>query len=333
MDEKILTVTVPSYNVQAYLEDCLESFVNSEVMDDIEVLIVNDGSSDDTATIAERYVSKYENTFRLINKENGGHGSTINTGAREARGKYFKVVDGDDWVSPVALDHLVDFLLQVNADLILNNYNEVYLGKMVKVDVVGKHDLGIVYDFENAGLPKRIQMHSATVRTELLKQLRWAISEHRFYVDTEYVFFISMRAKSVVFNKEYVYQYRLGEMGQSVSPGGIFNHIEDLMFIEKRLIHIFYSKDVQDYMSRYRQIYLLGFLRETYKVIISWYLLMKDNSKDMDLWNYHEEIIAAFPLFSDSLHLSLYQKMILLWPKILMVFRWLKRIQLFFKKQ
>ena len=82
-------------------------------------------------------------------------------------------------------------------------------------------------------------------------------------------------------------------MGQSVSPGGIFNHIEDLMFIEKRLIHIFYSKDVQDYMSRYRQIYLLGFLRETYKVIISWYLLMKDNSKDMDLWNYHEEIIAA----------------------------------------
>ena len=93
MDEKILTVTVPSYNVQAYLEDCLESFVNSEVMDDIEVLIVNDGSSDDTATIAERYVSKYENTFRLINKENGGHGSTINTGAREARGKYFKVVD------------------------------------------------------------------------------------------------------------------------------------------------------------------------------------------------------------------------------------------------
>ena len=68
MDEKILTVTVPSYNVQAYLEDCLESFVNSEVMDDIEVLIVNDGSSDDTATIAERYVSKYENTFRLIKK-------------------------------------------------------------------------------------------------------------------------------------------------------------------------------------------------------------------------------------------------------------------------
>lgn len=71
MDEKILTVTIPSYNVEAYLEDCLESFVNSEVMDDIEVLIVNDGSSDNTVKIAQRYVDKYENTFRLINKENG----------------------------------------------------------------------------------------------------------------------------------------------------------------------------------------------------------------------------------------------------------------------
>ena len=70
MDEKILTVTIPSYNVEAYLEDCLESFVNSEVMDDIEVLIVNDGSSDNTVKIAQRYVDKYENTFRLINKEN-----------------------------------------------------------------------------------------------------------------------------------------------------------------------------------------------------------------------------------------------------------------------
>lgn len=69
MNEKILTVTIPSYNVEAYLEECLESFVNSEVMGDIEVLIVNDGSSDDTAKIAQRYVDKYENTFRLINKK------------------------------------------------------------------------------------------------------------------------------------------------------------------------------------------------------------------------------------------------------------------------
>ena len=120
MDEKILTVTIPSYNVEAYLEDCLESFVNSEVMDDIEVLIVNDGSSDNTAKIAQRYVDKYENTFRLINKENGGHGSTINTGVREAKGKYFKVVDGDDWVDTRSFIHLVKVLKESDAE----SYNE-----------------------------------------------------------------------------------------------------------------------------------------------------------------------------------------------------------------
>ena len=66
MNEKILTITIPSYNVEAYLEDCLESFVNSEVMDDIEVLIVNDGSSDNTAKIAQRYVDKYETVKKRI---------------------------------------------------------------------------------------------------------------------------------------------------------------------------------------------------------------------------------------------------------------------------
>ena len=86
MEEKILTITIPSYNVEAYLEECLESFVNSEVMEEIEVLVVNDGSSDSTAEIAQRYADKYPETFRLINKENGGHGSTINTGIKEAKG-------------------------------------------------------------------------------------------------------------------------------------------------------------------------------------------------------------------------------------------------------
>ena len=122
MEDKILTITIPSYNVEAYLEDCLESFVNSEVMDDIEVLIVNDGSSDRTEEIARRYESKYPNTYRLINKENGGHGSTINTGAAEAKGKYFKVVDGDDWVDTRSFIHLVKVLKKIDADIVASNY-------------------------------------------------------------------------------------------------------------------------------------------------------------------------------------------------------------------
>ena len=107
MEKKVLTVTVPSYNVEEFLEECLDSFVCPEIMDDIEVLIVNDGSTDSTAEIGRRYEEEWPGTFRLITKENGGHGSTINRGVEEASGEYFKVVDGDDWVNRKAFVKLV----------------------------------------------------------------------------------------------------------------------------------------------------------------------------------------------------------------------------------
>ena len=96
---KILSITIPSYNVEKYIDKCVQSMLVDSILDDIEILIVNDGSKDSTPEIAKGYVEKYPQTVRLIDKENGGHGSTINAGIREATGKYFKVVDGDDWLN------------------------------------------------------------------------------------------------------------------------------------------------------------------------------------------------------------------------------------------
>ena len=120
--KKILTVTVPSYNVEKFLENTLDSFVDERVLDDIEVLIVDDGSKDKTAEIGRKYEEKYPDTFRVISKENGGHGSTINRGIGEAKGKYFKVVDGDPkfnkiWTDPVNAK-------QFAAELIKHNYRD-----------------------------------------------------------------------------------------------------------------------------------------------------------------------------------------------------------------
>lgn len=94
---KILTVTVPMYNVESYIDQCLKSFVVPGAEEKLEVLVVNDGSPDHSRDIAQKYTEKYPSIFRIIDKENGGHGSTINRGIEEAKGKYFKVVDGDDW--------------------------------------------------------------------------------------------------------------------------------------------------------------------------------------------------------------------------------------------
>ena len=98
--EKLLTISVAAYNVEAYLDQLMASVIASGVLDAIEVLIVSDGSTDRTAEIARGYEAQYPASVRLIEKPNGGHGSTINRGIREAKGKFFRALDGDDWVCP-----------------------------------------------------------------------------------------------------------------------------------------------------------------------------------------------------------------------------------------
>ena len=119
---KILSVTIPTYNVEKYLKQCLDSFIIPEIIDDMEILIVNDGSTDSSPIIAKEYTEKYPDTFKLINKENGGHGSTINTGIANATGKYFKVVDSDDWVDTKSMINLMATLKKDDCDLVYSNY-------------------------------------------------------------------------------------------------------------------------------------------------------------------------------------------------------------------
>ena len=122
---KILTVVVPTYNAEKYLRDNLESFKIPELMEDLEILIVNDGSTDHSLEIAEEYVRQYPDTYRVITKENGGHGSAINAGTAAAVGRYLKVIDADDWVVTENLKELVDKLAVCTADVVLNPYHQV----------------------------------------------------------------------------------------------------------------------------------------------------------------------------------------------------------------
>lgn len=118
--DKIVSFIIPSYNVEKYLNICLTSFLNPEVLDQIEVIVVDDGSKDQTAQIARTYIEQYPQVFRLISKENGGHGSAINAGTAQAVGRYLKVIDADDWVVTENLKEFVEKLTDCSADVVLS---------------------------------------------------------------------------------------------------------------------------------------------------------------------------------------------------------------------
>ena len=121
---KVLTLVIPVYNTEKYVKRCLDSILIEDVLEDIEVITVNDGSKDGSVEILRRYEKMYPNSVVVIDKENGGHGSTVNAGLEKATGKYFRVIDSDDWVNSHDFVTFVNKLKNEDADLVVTNYRK-----------------------------------------------------------------------------------------------------------------------------------------------------------------------------------------------------------------
>lgn len=228
MSDKILTIAVPSYNTAAFIDKNIPSFLDDRILDDLEVLIINDGSKDDTPQVAQKYVDKYPNTVRLINKKNGGHGSVINKGIEEARGKYFKVIDGDDWVEKDSLYKLISELEKLNSDLVINPYHFVFenTGKR-KLQSFPSDTMGKEFLFKDVcRLYQKLPIHSITFKTSILKENSIRVREHCFYEDNEYDLFPIPYVKTVTVFDFPVYEYLIAQKNQSVSSYNSFkNHL------------------------------------------------------------------------------------------------------------
>ena len=238
--EKLLTVTIPSYNVEKYLPETLPTFLDESILEKIEILIVNDGSKDNTLEIAEQYRAQYPDTIRVINKENGGHGSTINTGIQHASGKYFKVVDGDDWVDTAAFCRFVQQLEDTDADMVVSPFARIddQTKRCLEITEYRELESGRIYPldvFVPIAKEKRFAMHSLTIRTEILKTIR-PISEHCFYVDMEYIVFPLKYAKTVTLIDTPVYQYRVGNASQSVAMSNLHKNRNMHLHVLKTII-------------------------------------------------------------------------------------------------
>lgn len=235
---KYLTVVIPSYQVEKYIEEALDSLLLPEVLNDIEVLVVNDGSTDRTEQIAKQYEQKYPDSVRVISKENGGHGSTINCGIQQAKGLFFKVVDGDDWVDKNGLIQLIHEVKKTECDMIVNPFFRVN-DKTRKKELIFYKEVKSYYKIPFEKIKKRSDryfMHSITFRTSILREHNIHIDEKLFYVDMEYILFPIPYIDKVCFLREPVYNYRIFTAHQSMTKENIIKRRGQHEIVLKNLI-------------------------------------------------------------------------------------------------
>lgn len=273
--EKILSITIPAYNIEQYIEQCLDSFVIDEIINDIEVLIINDGSKDSTAMKALEYEKKFPQTFKVINKENGGHGSTVNKGIELAKGKYFKVVDGDDWVQRDTFIQLIKYLKTTNADMIYHNYLWYY-----DFDKSTKHEFqepfkGVEYKkeylFDEIATKTYLKMHGIVIKSSILSQNAIELDENRFYVDMEYILLPIPFVNTVEFLDLDIYMYRLGLDGQSMNIKSMQRNISHHLGVFDRLCKYYkiQYEEISCEKRRYFEMVLGRMIASQYKIYLS----------------------------------------------------------------
>ena len=290
---KCLTIVIPMYNIEKYISECLESFIVQEIISDIEVLIIDDGSKDGSSAIAAEYERQYPELFRIIKKQNGGHGSTINRGIEEAGGKYFKVVDGDDWVAKEAFVKLVKVLRKTDADLILSNYNWDTKAEVEELCSQIKYEK--IYMAEEVLNKTFLKMHAMTYRTSILQNMGIRLDENCFYVDTEYIIYPIPFIKTVLFLKEYVYQYRVGMPTQSMSIDNMKKRCSQHELVLGHLIK-YYHDNEKCACSKAMATVISRMVTSQYKI----YLSFKENRK-LDLIGMEENLKQNMPLIYDGI--------------------------------
>ena len=267
---QILTIVVPSYNMEKYIRKNLESFIDIRIIDDIEVLIVNDGSKDDTESIAQEFVKKFPNTFHLLNKENGGHGSAVNCGIKNASGKYFKIVDADDWLDTESLVKLVKKLKSTDVDLFLTNYETVDM--FTHETVIYKFQnitYGKVYSVEDAIKSGNLfPMHSLCYKTAILQENEISLQEKIYYVDEEFNVLPFVYVKSIYFYDIILYNYMIGNCNQSISVENQIKRIDHKIKIIKRLIDYIDNESFVVINKEYCYQKIAGMITSVYLVML-----------------------------------------------------------------
>ena len=266
---KLLTFAIPSYNSQDYMEHCILSLLPGG--DDVEILIVDDGSKDRTAEIADEYERKYPGIVRAIHQENGGHGEAVNAGIRNATGLFFKVVDSDDWVDYEAYMKILKKLRELaGGDTVLDMFiaNYVYEKEGVRHKKIMRYSSlpqDKIFTWNEAGRFHKgqyILMHSVIYRTQLLRECGLELPKHTFYVDNIYVYKPLPSVKHMYYMDVDFYRYFIGRDDQSVNEKVMISRIDQQILVTKLMLGYYDVTKIKNpklrhYMVRYLEIMMV----------------------------------------------------------------------------
>lgn len=243
--QKEITFVVPCFNSAEYMDHCIDSIRHGR--GDIEIIIVNDGSTkDDTAAKADAWAERYPDMIKVIHQENKGHGGAVMAGLRAASGVYFKVVDSDDWLDPVALNLMLSKLRHFIAsgspvDLVVANYvyEHTNTGTQKVIRYRRMMPQNRVFTWNELGFPspgQNILMHSATFRTKVLRDSGMEMPEHTFYVDNIFVYVPLPSVQTLYYLPVNLYRYFIGRDDQSVNESVQVSRLDQQMRVTDIMI-------------------------------------------------------------------------------------------------
>ena len=291
---KYISFAIPCYNSEAYMEKAINSILVGG--EDVEIIVVNDGSKDGTQEIAERYQEKYPTIVKAVEKPNGGHGDAVNCGLEHATGKYFKVVDSDDWVDEEALLKILDTIKEFvkdesEVDMVIANYVYEKVGmthkKVIRYDNVLPENQ--IFKWEDIGrfrLDQYILMHSVIYRTQLLRECGLELPKHTFYVDNIYVYKPLPSVKHMYYMDVDFYRYFIGRDDQSVNEKVMIGRIDQQIKVNKIMIDEFDLWKIPNPKLRH---YMFNYLEII--TVISTIMLIRSGTeenleKKRELWKY-----------------------------------------------
>ncbi len=292
--EKLLTIAIPCFNSMDYMDKAIESLLHEK--EDLEILIIDDGSKDSTGIIGDEYAKAYPDTIRCLHQKNGGHGEAVNCGVRYANGLYYKVLDSDDWFDKTSFTKVMNTLHSLRqqkqtVDMFIVNYVYEKISEQKQSVIHYRNVLpqNRIFTWNEIGHfrpQQNLLMHSVIYRTDILRNSQLQLPKHTFYVDNLFVFQPLPYVETLYYLDVDLYRYYIGREGQSVQEEIMIKRIDQQLLVTTMMIDCM-KKSYQSNPKRYG--YMVKYL--TMILVISSILLIRMDTneslqKKEELWSY-----------------------------------------------